>query len=291
MEVNRCKNNYDNSVNNDKQTIADIRDISLFSKTILNDLVFEKIRGFLDNKNRDVNNLLKGSRNFKMMKMAKFHWKLNYEYSWKYYIDNSFKSNLNSLLTNTRTHLSLNLSQRMGLTNVNTLNNIHALDLRRCFNLSNVSALNNVHILLLSGCNKLRDVSTLGNTHTLDLSRIWAIKITSHLCNVYDLDITGCGGVKNADIRGLTNVHRLNLSECTDITDVSNLTNVHTLDLHECYRIKDISALVNVHILNHTYDPDWNGYEIHDAYDFCYGDYDDSNDRNTDCDFNRYDYE
>lgn len=120
-------------------------DVSLFITAILNEMVFEKIQGFQDDRNKDINNLLSVSRNFKLLNMAKFYWRLKYEYSWKYYIDNSFKSNLNSLITDKIPHLSLNLSQRMELIDVNTLNNIYALDLSRCFNLINVTALSNVH--------------------------------------------------------------------------------------------------------------------------------------------------
>ena len=50
----------------------------------------------------------------------------------------------------------------------------------------------------------------------------------------------------------LQNVHTLNLSYCTGITDVSALGKVENLNLSFCYRITDVSALgkvKNLHLL------------------------------------------
>ena len=57
------------------------------------------------------------------------------------------------------------------------------------------------------------------------------------------------GCIRVTDVSALGNVHTLYLSNCTRVTDVSALTNVHTLDLEYCTGVTDVSALGNVHTL------------------------------------------
>lgn len=212
---------------------------SLFHKVILTDVLFQQICGFLINadpknlvsiylglgpilyKNNhiNINNLLNVSGKFGILKKEKFYWKLNKKYSKSYYYDDIYKSKLDSLLTDTGTQLSLNLSRQ-----ISTLGSL--LNSSWHPKISDVSSLGNVHTLYLHRCNSIKDVSALGNIHTLSLS--------------------GCRNIR--DVTALDKVHTLDLSRCQNITDVSSLSNVNTLDLRYCSKTINVGALGNVHV-------------------------------------------
>lgn len=258
---NKCSNISNRSCNDDSES----NDIPLFDRVILNDLIFHKIEGFLNDTNIDANNLLNVCKKFEIMKKEKFYWKLNRKYSAEYYHCSIFKIRLDSLLTSTRTQLSLTFKKTtdMGyyfdsegvqiqkrypeITDVNSLGNIHELDLSKCREVSDVSALGAVHILNISGCNRVTDVSALGTVYKLTLSSCTFIDNVNALGNVHELDLSNCRQI--SDISALGDVHILNISGCTSITDVSALGNVHELDLRRCKRITNVRALGKVHKL------------------------------------------
>jgi hypothetical protein len=56
---------------------TDIDNTDLFSRVILNNLIFQKLQELLSYKDGDLNNLLNVSRRFEMLKNVKYRWKLN----------------------------------------------------------------------------------------------------------------------------------------------------------------------------------------------------------------------
>ena len=68
------------------------------------------------------------------------------------------------------------------------------------------------------------------------------------LGDVHSLELTRCTGVTDVSMVG--NVHKLVLTKCTGVTDVSALGSVHSLYLFECTGVKDVSALGRVHKLH-----------------------------------------
>jgi hypothetical protein len=81
--------------------------MNLFEKLIFNDCIFQQIQDFI--RYTDTNKLLNASSRFKMIKKSKYYWKLNKEYSLKYYKNGEFRTRLNSLLVRSVRQLSLNL--------------------------------------------------------------------------------------------------------------------------------------------------------------------------------------
>jgi hypothetical protein len=200
------------------------------------------------------------------MKKAKFYWKLNQEYSVKYYSHIRFEKKLNSLYTEPKSQMSLRLPKFTKLTDVSFLRNMHAIDFSGSHKLSGVNALGGVHTLNLRNCIGVADnphnviindgvrqytgpidITTLGNVVQLNLSYCDGVRDVSFLGNVYDLNLSYC--INLVDVWALGNVHTLNLRNCPSVQNVSALINVHTLDLCNCNGIKDISDLVSVRIL------------------------------------------
>ena len=141
--------------------------------------------------------MLSLNKHYRVYKAKNYVFKLNKEYSLKYYHDvNYFSLRMN--IDDPSKQLLLTLSQKDS-EDVSILGNVYSLGLSYCTGIIDVSALGNVHTLDLGGCTGIRDVSALGNVHTL---------------NLY-----GCTGI--IDVSALGNVHTLNLSGCTGITDVS----------------------------------------------------------------------
>jgi hypothetical protein len=245
----------------EKKSIDAITDITFFQKVILTDSLFQHICGFLNDKDPknlisiylglgssfhknnnyiNVNNLLNVSRSFRVIKKENFYFKLNKKYSLEYYHNKAFKAILSTLLANTRTQLSINLSRKNSAIGylLNSTWRIKIID---------VSGLHDLHTLNLSNCGRIRDINALSNTHTLYLSGCCNIRDVSGLHNVNILSLSGCQNITRID--GLINVHTLDLSRCRNINIVSSLRNIHTLDLRYCSKTIDISALGNVDAL------------------------------------------
>ena len=55
-----------------------------------------------------------------------------------------------------------------------------------------------------------------------------------------------CAGLVDTHLRGLRNIHTLDLSWCENISDVSLLGGVHSLNLRYCRKVTDVSALGKV---------------------------------------------
>lgn len=258
---NKCTNT--GHISNDESSERQITPYATrnhpFHTVISNDLLYEVPQGFLNF--NGLNNLLDVNRSFNALKKTKFYWKLNNEYSSKYYYDDNFKSTLDTLLTNRRTQLSLILSKRYrsafrfllrDVIDVNNLGNVHELDLSGCKNITDVRCLGMVYKLDLSGCTKITNVSNLGNVHILNLSGCEGISDVNALVNVHELDLSYCHSI--VDVRALGHVYKLDLSACYKIVDVGALGNLHTLNLGDsiythCRGITDFSALNNVSVL------------------------------------------
>ena len=69
--------------------------------------------------------------------------------------------------------------------------------------------------------------------------------IWPRLKHFVDIPFTGI-----TDINGLSNVHKLNLSNSWNLFDVSSLKNLHTLDIRRCKNVSDVSSLRNLHTLD-----------------------------------------
>jgi hypothetical protein len=102
---------------------------TLFYQIILDGLLFQEIKEFLSNTITSANNLLDASSNFKELKREHFYWKLTTQYSYLYYISSPYRELCITLLTNTKSQLSLNLSEYPEVVDVSVLADIHTLDL------------------------------------------------------------------------------------------------------------------------------------------------------------------
>jgi len=98
----------------------------------------------------NINALLNSSKQFKRDKYEVYYWKLNKEYSLKYYNDMDFRGTINNLVYKTKYQLSLDLSRCEHLTDISMLGNVHTLNLHDCVQITDVSMLRNVHTLNLS---------------------------------------------------------------------------------------------------------------------------------------------
>lgn len=245
----------------ERKCIDDITNITFFQKVILTDSLFQHICGFLNDKDPNnlisiylglgssfyknnnyinVNNLLNVSRSFRVIKKKNFYFKLSKKYSLEYYHSKAFRKIISTLLSNTRTQLSLNLSRKNSAIGYlsNSTWRIKIID---------VSDLHDLHTLNLSNCGSIRDINALSNTHTLYLSGCRNIRDVSGLHSVNILSLSGCQNITRID--PLENAHTLDLSRCRNINVVSSLRNLHTLDLRYCSKTMDISALGNVNTL------------------------------------------
>lgn len=211
----------------------------LIDTIVLVGLLLEQIKGYVDYSS--VNNLLNVSKEYRVVKKVNYYWKLNKEYSLKYYNEDLFRWKMNNLLlTDTNRQLSLNLAAE--IYRLDFSNSCHINTIR------DVIFLLNIHSLDLSGCSKLVDVGPLRNGHSLNLSRCTSVIDVRALGNIYDLNLSDCRNL--LDVQALGNVHTLNLSGCHLLTNVSALGRVHVLDLSFCHNLIDISALGRVRFLN-----------------------------------------
>jgi hypothetical protein len=193
--------------------------ISSFEKVILIEEIFQQVRDFLNDTKTGANNILNVSRKCQDIKKSSYYWKLNRASSLEYYGNIFYKSRLDSLLTNGKSQIAINLKC--------TLCDVHNLNMIICSAIRDVSAFGNVHALDLSHCHGIRDVSALGHVHTLKLSRCIGISDVSALGNVNTLDISYCQGI--TDVSALVNVNTLDIRGCIGITYVSSLSAVVTL--------------------------------------------------------------
>jgi hypothetical protein len=245
-EVDVSMNNSiaDDGINERVVTSTNNGTSNLIDTTVLVGLLLEQLQGYVDY--NSINNLLNVSKEYRLVKKANYYWKLNKEYSLKYYNEDLFRWKLKYLLlTDTSRQLSLDLAAaaEMPYGSASNFSNLCHINTIR-----DVNVLRNIHSLDLSGCHELIDVRPLRNGHSLNLSRCTGVIDVSALGNIYDLDLSGCRRV--ADVQALGNVHFLNLSSCPLITDVSTLGRVHVLDLSNCRNLVDISALGRVRVLN-----------------------------------------
>jgi hypothetical protein len=117
--------------------------------------------------------------------------------------------------------------------------NVHACSLFMC-SIDKISFLKNVKYVTLMDCsvssvNGSWDLSVLQSCLYVDLSR----------------NFTKTPGiVNNENLHFLSNVKRLNLDGCSEISDVSCLSKVYDLSLMDCKGIKDVSMLRYVYRLN-----------------------------------------
>lgn len=230
------------------------------------DSLFDQLQDYLNYDS--INNLLNASKKLQSEKNSRYYLELNYEYSVEYHCKDTFRCQLNSMLTDVNKQLSLNFRYYDDLINVSALGNVHSLDLSHCINLVDVSALYNVQSLDISNCQQINNVSNLGNVLSLDISYCDGITDFSALGYVHSLNASHCSGVTNVsdlgnvhpldisychritDFSALGHVHSLNVSHCSGVTNASDLGNVHSLDISYCNGITDIYNLANVHLLN-----------------------------------------
>jgi hypothetical protein len=185
-------------------SIGNMNRTTLFYKIILDGLLFQEIKEFLDQTNSSTNNLLNVSREFKELKKDHFYCKMNKKYSLIYYTSSPYRERI-TLLIKTKRQLSLKLRGFSEVVDVSILADIHTLDLSLCSNIS--------------------DVSLLGGVYKLDLSYCCGVVEVSALGHVYDLDLHECDNI--VDVSALGGVYKLNLSYCLRVVNVSALGRVH----------------------------------------------------------------
>jgi hypothetical protein len=96
---------------------------------ILTEFVLLEVQEFLGRSKSDVNNLVNVSRKFQEIKRSNYYWKLNKDQSSEYHNDVTFKSRLDSLLSNASMQSSLNLNDFNTISDVSALGNVHTLDI------------------------------------------------------------------------------------------------------------------------------------------------------------------
>jgi hypothetical protein len=171
----------------------------------------------------NINNLLNSTAKLNNVKKKLFYWKLNRQFSIKYYQNEIFREELLVKMNDINKQLSLILAYYHKDIDVSILANIHTLDLSNC-NIKDVSLLKNAYKLKLSCCQKIEDISALEKVQIIDLA--YCYKIT--------------------DVSPLKNAYMINLYGCYNVIDVSALEKVQILDLSYCKKVKDISMLKNV---------------------------------------------
>lgn len=210
----------------------------------------EEFLGFPYGRYTDRNRLLNVSRKFQHLKKEKFHWNLNEKYSARYYRNITYKRKLDSLLSNTKTQLSLalELGDCDEISDASVLINLYLLQITEC-DISNsvLNALGALPRLIIQSCESITDVSGLGNVENLSIFDCDGITDVSALRNVHILHIGGGHGIRDFSV--LSNVHSLQLSCCYTLFDLSGLDNVHTLEISRCPNLEDLSGLGNVHTL------------------------------------------
>jgi hypothetical protein len=144
----------------------------------------------------------------------------------------------------------LTFSNCPNLADVSCLGNATYLSFNRCPAISDVSSLGKVSTLMFDYCLGVTDVSVLGKgNHSVTISQAETMIGLSSLRSVYSVNLAGCRG---DNIFGLTNVTKLDISFCSNITDISFLgeSSVQELNMNMCSRITDITMLSSVKVLN-----------------------------------------
>ena len=104
-----------------------------------------------------------------------------------------------------------------------------------------VEKLPTLRIMNLSYNPLLTQVScNLANVYHLDLSHT-SITSVNALTNVHTLNLSNCTGI--TDVSALTGVHNVNLSGCTSLASLKGLENAHTVDISGCILIDNVQAL------------------------------------------------
>jgi hypothetical protein len=101
-----------------------------FERMILTEFLFLEVQEYLDYPNININNILNVSRKFHDIKKLYCYWKLNKQYSIEYYSNDIYRAKMVLLLSNTRTQLSLDLSDphhHSLISDVSVLGSVHAL--------------------------------------------------------------------------------------------------------------------------------------------------------------------
>ncbi len=117
---------------------------TILVRMILTEFIFRQVQEYLDHNKTDINNISNVSREFQEIKRSNFYWKLNKGRSLAYCNDGTFKSRLDSLLSNTGLQLSLNLNSCGMNSDISALGNVNTLDISCCSEICDVSALGNV---------------------------------------------------------------------------------------------------------------------------------------------------
>jgi len=121
------------------------------------------------------------------------NYKLNREYSLKYYKNKTFRTMVLEKIFNPQKQLYLDLSEYVDdIRYVGHLGNVYSLNLSGCYYITDVSKLGNVHILDLSFCHEIIDVSALANVYFLNLGYCINITDVSKLGNVHTLYLEQC---------------------------------------------------------------------------------------------------
>jgi hypothetical protein len=192
-------------------------------------------------------NVLNASSKIREIKKSNYHWKLSNEYSLEYYHNVIYKTRLDSLFTDTKSQLSLDLHSNNTITDCSTFSNLDELNISNCQGVSCFIVLSSLHSLSIRNCKNVKNVSSLGNLRCLDISSCEEITDINALGNVYDSDISSLYRI--ADVSSLGNVYILNMSYCDGIYDCSALGRIHDLNMTEYANIDDVSASGNVHAL------------------------------------------
>jgi hypothetical protein len=97
-----------------------------FKRMILTEFLFREVQEYLDYPNININNILNVSRKFHDLKKAYYYWEVNRHYSLMYHNDVIYKARLDLLLCDTRTQLSLDLTDLV-TSDVSALGIVHTL--------------------------------------------------------------------------------------------------------------------------------------------------------------------
>jgi hypothetical protein len=198
-------------------------------------------------------------------------YRLDTEYSKKYYFDSAFRTLVNNRIKYPQKQLDIDLSYSDKIYNVDNMYNVNKLNLSNCANVTDVSNLGNIDTLDLSYCSNITGIEKLNNVRILNLTNCY-IEEQSEVSEIKRFDfndyiINKNNIFENFDseflkyVRIITNTdnlgksHTLNLSTCFLISDIKSLSNVYDLNLSWCQNIIDLNILKAVKILNLTYCP------------------------------------
>ena len=139
------------------------------------EFIIQELQGLLDK--CDINNVLNSMMKYNEYKKKYFYWRLNKQFSLRYYEDLQFYNVLNTIILNTNKQLSLNYHycyKDITDDGLSRIGNCHTLNLHCCKKVTNkgLKYLNNCHTLTLSSCILIsyEGLKYLTNVHTLDIN-------------------------------------------------------------------------------------------------------------------------